>query len=140
LLAAAQVSGNDAWLKESLSVARNAARRRGRASGVADAGLCHGSAGLGHLFNRLWQATGKREFRSAALHWFERTLAYRHPGRGIGGFTAIISTASDRLTQASDPGILTGSAGIGLALLAAATAVEPGWDRLLLLDLRPAPE
>jgi hypothetical protein len=31
-----------------------------------------------------------------------------------------------------DPGFLTGSAGIGLALLAATTAVAPDWDRVLL--------
>jgi hypothetical protein len=31
--------------------------------------------------------------------------------------------------------LLTGAAGIGLALLAATTTVEPTWDRILLLDL-----
>jgi hypothetical protein len=36
----------------------------------------------------------------------------------------------------SDGGFLMGAAGIGLALLAAATSVEPEWDRLLLLSSR----
>jgi len=35
----------------------------------------------------------------------------------------------------SDPSLLTGAVGIGLALLAATTPVEPMWDRILLLDL-----
>ena len=35
---------------------------------------------------------------------------------------------------ADDPGFLGGSAGIALALLAAATPVEPAWDRVLLLS------
>jgi lantibiotic modifying enzyme len=135
LLAAARASGNGAWLRESLRIAAVAAARRGKRSGVVDAGLCHGSAGLGQIFNRLWQATGRREFRSAAVHWFERTLAYRHPGRGIGGFTAVTSGPEQPVVEESDPGVLTGSAGVGLALLAAATAVEPAWDRVLLLDL-----
>ena len=36
-----------------------------------------------------------------------------------------------------DPGFLTGSAGVGLVLLAATTPVEPEWDRVLLTDVRP---
>jgi lantibiotic biosynthesis protein len=36
------------------------------------------------------------------------------------------------LTWTGDPGFLTGAAGIGLALLAAVSPVEPEWDRLLL--------
>jgi hypothetical protein len=32
-----------------------------------------------------------------------------------------------------DPGLLTGAAGVALVLLAAATPVEPAWDRALLL-------
>ncbi len=136
LVAAAHASGNAAWLRESLRIATLGAARRGKQSGVVDAGLCHGSAGLGQTFNRLWQATGKRQFRSAAVHWFRRTLDYRRPGRGIGGFTAVTSGPGQPLVEESDPGLLTGSAGVGLALLAAATPIEPAWDRLLLLDQR----
>jgi lantibiotic modifying enzyme len=134
LFAAARASGNAAWLRDSVRIATKAAARRGTRSGVVDAGLCHGSAGLAQVFNRMYQATGKREFRSSAVHWIERTLAYRHPGRGIGGLTAIRSRPSEPLLAVSDPGVLTGSAGIGLALHAAATSVEPAWDRMLLLD------
>jgi len=39
------------------------------------------------------------------------------------------------LKEVSDPSLLTGAVGIGLALLAATTPVEPMWDRILLLDL-----
>ena len=35
-----------------------------------------------------------------------------------------------------DPGFLEGSAGIGLALLAAVSEVDPGWDRVFLESLR----
>jgi hypothetical protein len=33
--------------------------------------------------------------------------------------------------------LLTGATGIALALLAAVTAVEPAWDRMLLVDIPP---
>jgi hypothetical protein len=38
---------------------------------------------------------------------------------------------------AADAGFLTGAAGIGLALLASVTSVEPEWDRLLLVAIPP---
>ena len=57
-------------------------------SGVVDAGLCHGAAGLGHLFNRLHQATGDPELLAAARAWLGRALDLREPGRGVGGFSA----------------------------------------------------
>jgi hypothetical protein len=34
-------------------------------------------------------------------------------------------------------GLLEGFAGVGLALLAAATTVEPTWDRMLLASVPP---
>jgi hypothetical protein len=43
----------------------------------------------------------------------------------------------EELDWRNDPGFLTGSSGVGLALLAAATSVEPLWDRLLLSDVAP---
>src|SRR5205814_7193584 len=103
-----------------------------------DAGLCHGAAGLGHLFNRMYQATKDATLARAARFWFERTLAMRRPGRGIGGFSTLSGKADGTRYWENDPGLLTGSAGIALALLAATTSIEPAWDRMLLLS-RPGP-
>ena len=61
-----------------------------------------------------------------------RTLELRQPGRGISGFSAYRLRSDGRVTWADDPGILTGAAGIALALLAATTPIEPAWDRMLL--------
>src|SRR5262249_14299323 len=99
--------------------------------------LCHGAAGLGHLFNRLFQATGDEHLAEAARVWFRRTLDLRQPGRGIAGFEAGKGNAHRRLLWVDDPGLLQGAAGIALALLAAATPLEPGWDRLLLVPIPP---
>ena len=40
----------------------------------------------------------------------------------------------DNDTVIDQPGLLEGSPGIALVLLAAATSVEPTWDRLFLLS------
>ncbi len=98
--------------EEALMVARAAAERPVPETGVVDGGLCHGAAGLLHVFNRLHQATGDEALAEPARRWFEAAL--------------VLPTA--------EPGFLEGSAGLGLALLAAATDVEPAWDRILLLS------
>jgi hypothetical protein len=135
LLGAARAVGEPAWERQALAMARRAARRPRAESGVVDAGLCHGAAGLGHLFNRMFQATREPSLGEAARLWFEQVLAMRRPGRGIGGYEA--RKGGDGIRWVADPGLLTGATGIALALLAAATAVEPAWDRVLLVAIPP---
>lgn len=97
-------------------VARDAARRTARAvdGGVAvEGGLCHGTAGLGHILARVAQRSGDPDIRAAAVRAFAAALT-SPPG--------------------DDASLLTGSAGVGLALMAAMSGVEPAWDRALLLS------
>jgi len=138
LLIAARCLKQPAWEREALVIGRRVAARPAGQSGVVDSGLCYGAAGVGHLFNRLFQATGEARFSSAACFWFERTLAMRHPNKGIAGFVAYSSSTNrpNEKRWIAAPGILRGAAGIALALLAATTPVEPEWDRMLLLSGR----
>lgn len=101
-----------------------------------DPALCHGTAGLSHLFHRLHQATGEPGFRDAAERWLRRTRAQRRPGEGFGGYLSRGRLADRTVGWIADPGFLGGAVGIGLGLLAAASPVEPAWDRLLLLSGR----
>ncbi len=140
LLWAARSVGRGDWEAEALAIARLAAKREMAKAGVRDAGLCHGAAGNAHIFNRLWQATGEELFREAALTWFEETLALRQPGLGLGGFRAWMPDPEAKGNQepwVDAEGLLEGAAGIGLALLAAVTPMEPRWDRMLMVTLPP---
>jgi lantibiotic modifying enzyme len=132
LLSAARCLGNPAWEREALRTARIAAARSQEQSGVVDAGLCHGAAGVAHVFNRLFQATGDPSLHDAALRWYRRTLELRRPGEGVAGYVAWLPDAHGDLGWRDDRGLLTGIAGIGLALLAGLSPEEPGWDRFLL--------
>jgi lantibiotic modifying enzyme len=114
----ADAVGEVPWDREALAFARRAAGRGAADSGVVNPGLRQGAAGIAHLCNRLFQATGEEPFADAARAGFGRVLETRRRDEGIGGFKA-------------DPGFLNGAAGIGLALLAAISSVEPAWDRLL---------
>ncbi|WP_257459988.1 lanthionine synthetase LanC family protein [Archangium lipolyticum] len=120
LLAVARALGVPEWEARALAIARRAAARRPERTRVADAGLCHGAAGLGHLLHRVAHTTGDEALAGAARAWFERALELRRPVHEDG------------------PGLLTGVTGTGLALLAAVGEEEPGWDKVLLASL-PGP-
>jgi hypothetical protein len=132
------VAGEEPWDGEALDLAWRACEHGLAGTGEEmDAGLRRGVAGRTHLLNRLFQATGEEPFAEAARAGFGRLLEMRRPDEGIGGFRARVSGADGHPVWADDPGLLDGSAGIGLALLAAVSAVEPAWDRLLLACLQP---
>jgi hypothetical protein len=138
LLAADRALGGTRWAAEALTIAQGAAARAPGDSGVEDAWLCHGAAGLAHLFNRMHQTSGDASLAEAARGWFERTLEMRATdGGGFGGYRPL----PDRERYDGDgAALLTGAAGVALALLAATTDVEPGWDRLLAISLGPGQE
>jgi hypothetical protein len=136
LLGAGRRLAEPAWIETALALARAAATRPGQTALVVDAGLCHGAAGLAHLFQRFFQVTGEALFRDAALAWLERTLDLRTPGAGIAGYQSRSQApASAAIRWQDDPSLIHGATGIALALLAAVAPVEPGWDRLFLADL-----
>jgi len=137
LLAAARAAGEPAWERAALEIALAAAERTGPATGIRDAGICHGAAGLGHLFNRMYHTTGEKRLGEAARFWFERALAFREPGQGIGGYRSWgVLGGPDELGWRDDSGFLEGTAGVGLALLGAVSEVEPAWDRILTVSVR----
>ena len=133
LLSAARALENSVWEQEALAIALKDCRRPLEECGVSDAQVCHGAAGLGHLYNRLYQATGNEEVGRAARRWFERTLDMRVPGQGFAGY---LSWWAGSKEWTRDPALLGGAAGIGLSLLAAISETEPLWDYPLLLAIR----
>jgi hypothetical protein len=141
LLGAARRAGEPAWEAAALDIARRAAQRPRERSGIVDAGLCHGAAGLGHLFNRLWQATGEPLFADSARSWLRHTLSLRKDGQGLAGYLSYnpspdwLSTGDWSLGWSPDASFLTGVPGIALALLGAVSPIAPDWDRLLLIGL-----
>ena len=86
-------AGRPDWAGSALALARRAAGRARSSAGVSDAGFCHGAAGVGHVFNRLYQATGEALLGDAARFWFDQVFALRQPGRGIAGFAMRVPQA-----------------------------------------------
>jgi lantibiotic modifying enzyme len=134
LLSAGRALGRPEWEALALEGARLAAVRPLEHTGVIDAGLCHGASGLGHVFNRLYQATGEPWLREAAVTWLTRALDMAVPGEGVGGYRAFEALPAQEPRWSALPGVLGGAAGVALALVAGATASRPRWDRMLLAD------
>lgn len=141
LLQVARLGARSDWEARALEMARLAAGRSVEDSGVCDAGLCHGSAGNALIFQRLFHLTGETRFRDAARMYLDHLLESRKPGGPFGGFTTYRPPSPGLIgagDHVPDPGLLEGSAGVGLALLAA-LGVEPRWDRFMLLSLPELP-
>jgi len=129
LLVAGTALDRGDWRAAAEEIALGAARRPEERSGVLDAGICHGAAGLALIFHRFHHATGDAAFAEAASGWYGRLLDMRRPGAGVGGYQAW-----EPPTWVDDPGLLGGAAGIALVLLASTGGPPPDWDRLLLLS------
>jgi hypothetical protein len=138
ILAAARATGNSSWEEEARGMARAMATRPFEGSGVVDTGLCHGAAGVAHVFNRLYQATGDEIVATAARDWFGRLLDMRRPGEAVAGFPSL-ELPDGKEVWVPDAGVLLGATGVALALLAATSTLEPSWDRVLLCDVAPDP-
>ncbi|HET9251986.1 MAG TPA: lanthionine synthetase C family protein [Candidatus Eisenbacteria bacterium] len=132
LYVAGQLTDRSEWSEEAVSIVRRASTLTREISRNVDCALCHGTAGVGHIFNRFYQATGDEAFLKAAAYWFDVTLDMRVDGIGPGRF-ATWRHDPDPHWQAM-AGLLEGSSGIGLALLAAAGDREPSWDRFLSIS------
>jgi hypothetical protein len=128
LFNAGRILGRDDWQAMALDIARADARNclRQVAPKSAQFSLCEGAAGRAHIFNRLFHATRDQLFADVARQYYLQVLDSRCEGHGTGGF---------RFQEIDFRGLLTGAAGVGLALLAAVSTDEPDWDRAILASL-----
>jgi hypothetical protein len=139
LLGAARGVGDAGWEQSAVALACRAAERLPAETGVVDASFCHGTAGLAHVYNRMYQATGEPKLGRAAVYWLERTLDYYRLAKAAG--SSWVQGSRDPARQEPWTGIdvVDGAAGVALVLLAATTSVEPIWDRMFLVSA-PRPE
>ena len=128
LSAIAEAAGRSDWHRAAIEIALRAAQRDPDRAGVEDPALCHGALGVAHLLNRLYQAAGDPRLAASARSWLDRGLALLRAHPSSGGYPRLAHPP---------PGFLQGAAGVGLALLAATTDIEPRWDRLLCASVAP---
>ncbi len=131
---AGRLTKNVRWQQDALSILKHSAARRDlEKNSVFDASLCHGSAGIAHIFNRMFHNTQLEEFSEAALYWLRQTLDFAVFDDGIAGFKVWHGRGMEG-NWVNDLNMLSGAAGVGLVLLSAVSGIEPEWDQCLLLS------
>jgi lantibiotic modifying enzyme len=125
--------GNKEWEKIAGDVLLDSTSRRDiQQNAVIDAGLCHGAAGIMHIYNRAYHYTGNEVFKETALYWAEQTLKLAKFDDGYAGYKAWHTEKYGGWQP--EAGFLEGVTGIGLAFISMISDVEPAWDRSLYLS------
>lgn len=129
---AAKIIDDKELENKSIEILLHSSKRRDlKENLVIDAGLCHGTAGIAHIFNRMHLNTRKEEFKYAADYWFNETVKMAKFKDGVAGYKSWQNRHSE---WQNDISFLEGIAGIGLALISAVSDIEPKWDESLLLS------
>lgn len=121
---------NKEWKDKGLEIFLQSTKRRIACDTfVADAGICHGSAGIALIFYRMYSETLLREFKEAADFWICETLSFSKFENGLAGFRAY-----SKGDWVCDYSLLTGISGIGLALMSYIRDDIQSWDEVFLLS------
>ena len=97
---------------------------------IHDATLSNGSAGIAHIYSRMYHETGNDLLKEAAKFWFDETLNFSRFPNGLAGYRTAIG--HHRYVNLSC--FLNGVSGTGLALISAVSELQPEWDECLLLS------
>lgn len=130
---AGKVFNNQEWKQAALDIMLHASTRLNLEENmVVDAGICHGSAGVAHIFNRFYKETNIKEFDIARWYWLKQTINMATFEDGLAGYKAWFSKNGWQ----NESGFLEGISGIGLVLLGfLSNDIEDlDWDRVLLLS------
>lgn len=106
-------------------------KRKEEDSLVIDAGICHGSAGVAHIFHRMYLNTSKSEFLIARNNWLTKTLDFSNPNRNLSGYKA---WGGEEKGWIREFGFLNGISGIGTVLAGTINQDIPNWDKILLMS------
>lgn len=120
------------FINFSLEILKSSLRRKVyNETSVRDAGICHGSAGIAHIYNKMWHLTNETEFRDAANFWINYTLNfYVHKSKLVRNFQKYNSITSQFEYEIS---LLEGEIGVALVLLSYLTS-DFSWDYCLMLN------
>ncbi|QNR83656.1 hypothetical protein H9N25_17150 [Pedobacter riviphilus] len=110
--------------------AKSRDRRNPKENQVVDAGICHGTSGIAHIYNKMWKLTGHQKFKDECEFWIDETLNYGTYQDTISGFKKYDPVQEKYVAS---KGLLEGSAGIGLVLISFLTG-DCSWDSCMMLD------
>lgn len=122
--------GEEAWKAEAIEIMHYNTRRTLDYSGIKDSCFCHGASGAALIYRQFWQETGIDSFYQSSEYWYrqvEDDLSFE------------THTAQKGLRTATGAGwtyradLLSGSAGVGLALLSRLQDRPLAWQSAFLI-------
>ena len=130
---AAIVLKNQEWESTAIQVLHHTANRRDLlTNGIRDAGICHGSASVAHIFWNLHVHTHIQKFAETVDYWLQVTMQMAKYDDGLAGYKAW------RTEEAGGPvkseTLIDGIAGIGIVLLSFINKNEMAWDECFMLS------
>jgi lantibiotic modifying enzyme len=130
---AGQIFNNEIWIQEGINLLLHTTTIiESIETGVVDVGLCHGAAGIAHIYNRMYNFTKIETLNDAAIFWIDKSLKMATFEDGLAGYK------THHIPQhggwQNDYGFLEGIAGIGLAMMSFASNIDPNWDSALLIS------
>ncbi len=99
---------------------------------VRDAGLCHGTVGIAHIFNSFYREYKKEKYKDVANFWYQQTIDMSIFKDGLAGYKAFYP--ANHFTWSNAIGLLEGVSGIGLGLIASIDEDCYQWDKCLLIS------
>ncbi len=128
-----QSTGNDSWKSKGLEILKETTKRRDlKTNFIIDAGFCHGSAGLAHVYRKLFDITEQNIFKKTSDYWVETTLELATFHDGVAGYKSCLSIGHAKWVI--DTGLLEGISGIGLTLMYCLNGQDPAWDECMMLS------
>jgi lantibiotic modifying enzyme len=115
----------------SLDVLLHSTKRRTiEETSICDGGICHGSAGVAHMYNKIWHYTNETIFKDACDFWIQKTIDFSIHKPDSASYKKYISNENKYENSYS---LLQGSAGIGLVLISYLTG-DFSWDYCFMLN------
>jgi len=121
------------WVEKAVEILLYAAKNRRDLNEnlVMDACICHGTAGICQIFNRMFWNTGLKEFKNAAEYWYIKT---KEMARYKDGYAGYKMWQGKNEGYAPELSLLEGIAGTGLVMLTFENDIEPRWDQCFLMS------
>jgi lantibiotic biosynthesis protein len=130
-----EISGEQDLWERANKIALSCADKRLEHMPGMNSGLCHGAAGIGHMFNKVYQRTGNTIYKDAARYWYSILFAEFVADRDEGDLIRFsdFNRKAGKREVVENNGFLQGLSGVGLSVLSALSEEEPVWDKVLLL-------
>jgi lantibiotic modifying enzyme len=125
---AAHALNNESFKNKSIEIVRHSLGRTSfKDTLIDDFGICHGTAGVAHLYCKFYKYTKIKDFDFAAEFWIKKTI------EGLNFQDSFTNSKNNVNVIQEDGTFLSGLSGIGLVLLSYLFN-EDSWDKLLLVS------